>query len=292
LNIENYQLQISNTEPSKRIRVHFSIDNFQCSFFNVLIFALIALCSGCIGKLPGKPDPGDVPVPAERVLKFDTVFGRNCAGCHGVDGTLGPAPPLNESLFRALVTESELEKVLLQGRKGTQMAPFAHSNGGPLSAAQVSVLVYEIKGVPYRIVTNEKSQSVQPLKPGEKGITPKWGTSPAALRSVPALELPEKPGDAASGARVFIRACAVCHGENGMGVEANGKVRNRINERAFLALMSDQAIRRIIITGRNDLQMPDYASTLGRGDDFKPLTSEEINDLGALLSAWRQGKSK
>ena len=61
-----------------------------------------------------------------------------------------------------------------------------------------------------------------------------------------------------------------------------------INDRAFLALISDQALRRIIITGRHDLGMPNYAQTDGRPDDFKPLTSEEIDELVALLASWRR----
>ena len=52
---------------------------------------------------------------------------------------------------------------------------------------------------------------------------------------------------------------------------------------AFLALISDQASRRIIITGRPDLGMPNYAETDGRPEDFQPLTSAEIDDLVALL---------
>ncbi len=42
-------------------------------------------------------------------------------------------------------------------------------------------------------------------------------------------------------------------------------------------------LRRLIITGRPDLKMPDYAQTDGRDDDFRPLTSDEINDLVGYL---------
>ena len=51
--------------------------------------------------------------------------------------------------------------------------------------------------------------------------------------------------------------------------------------------MSDQALRRIIITGRVDLGMPSYREHRGRADSFAPLTAEEIADLVALLASWR-----
>jgi cytochrome c oxidase cbb3-type subunit 3/ubiquinol-cytochrome c reductase cytochrome c subunit len=64
-----------------------------------------------------------------------------------------------------------------------------------------------------------------------------------------------------------------------------------INNQAFLALISDQALRRTIITGRPDLGMPAYDGKAGRKPDFRALTSAEIDDLVALLRYWRQGGS-
>ncbi len=55
----------------------------------------------------------------------------------------------------------------------------------------------------------------------------------------------------------------------------------------FLDLISDQALRRIIITGRPDLGMPTYHDKDMRPGDFEPLTSAEIDQLVALLSARR-----
>jgi mono/diheme cytochrome c family protein len=95
------------------------------------------------------------------------------------------------------------------------------------------------------------------------------------------------------GARVFARACAGCHGPQGKGSKDGDRSGSRdggaINDPAFLALISDQELRRYAITGRPDLGMPAYDGKEGRGPDFEPLTSVEIDDVVALLAYWRLG---
>ena len=43
-------------------------------------------------------------------------FTARCAGCHGADGKFGPAPPLNDSVFLAIVPDAELRHVISDGR--------------------------------------------------------------------------------------------------------------------------------------------------------------------------------
>ena len=59
-----------------------------------------------------------------------------------------------------------------------------------------------------------------------------------------------------------------------------------INDPAFLALVSEQVLRRFVITGRSDLGMPNCAEGEGR-----PLTAPEINDLVALMMSWKRRSS-
>jgi len=61
-----------------------------------------------------------------------------------------------------------------------------------------------------------------------------------------------------------------------------------IHDAAFLSLISDQALRRYVITGRPDLGMPNYADGENRPEGFKPLTPGAIEDLVALLAHWRK----
>ncbi len=110
-----------------------------------------------------------------------------------------------------------------------------------------------------------------------------WKPSPKDDHAVPAYALPKEKIDHSTaavqrGAQAYERACSGCHGDRGKGDSAGA-----IGDPAFLALLSDQVLRRLIITGRSDLKMPDYAQTDGRDDDFRPLSSDEINDLVAYL---------
>ncbi len=223
------------------------------------------LAVGCTP--PGKPDPANRPIMPDQILDFDRLFAANCAGCHGENGELGPAPPLNDPLFAAIVPDAELERVIRDGRAGTPMPPFASEMGGSLTDAQVKVLA--------------------------EGIKSHWKTEERPAESPPAYELSKSegvqasPGSRERGGEVFARACAGCHGPNGVGIVHEGVVASAINVPAFLALISDQAIRRIIITGRPDLGMPNFAEHDGRPEDFQPLTSAEIDDLVALIADWR-----
>ena len=55
---------------------------------------------------PGKPNPANRPRTAgpNHGLR-PSVSRSNCAGCHGADGKLGPAPPLNDPLFLAIIPD-------------------------------------------------------------------------------------------------------------------------------------------------------------------------------------------
>jgi cytochrome c oxidase cbb3-type subunit 3/ubiquinol-cytochrome c reductase cytochrome c subunit len=208
-------------------------------------------------------------VPPREEREFGALFQKNCAGCHGADGKLGPAPPLNNRLFLALVPGAELKRVIASGRAGTLMPAFAEAEGGSLTAEQVDVLA--------------------------QGIKPRWGPAPPAPAGAPPYLLARaepgsaRSGDREQGAKVFARACASCHGERGTGGASHGKAAaaGAINDRDFLALISDQALRRQVIAGRPDLGMPDYADPTGRPEGYQPLSDQDVTNVTALLASWR-----
>jgi cytochrome c oxidase cbb3-type subunit III len=223
--------------------------------------------AGCGGHFPATPPPR--PVAVEDIVKFEPLYDLHCAGCHGKDGKFGPAPPLNDPLFLAIVSKDDLLRVIAEGRHETLMPAWAKDNGGPLTAAQVKALAEGLKKQKEWIGTAKSDNATPPYRAPDD----------------------QPGGDKEAGAKLFAMACAGCHGEQGHGGE---KRKDKppigpVNDPAFLALLSDQALRRLIITGRSDLHMPGWGPAAGRPKDFKPLTSADVSDLVALLAYWRVG---
>lgn len=214
-------------------------------------FVGLTLLAGC--DWPGQPNVKDKFIPPTEVKDFARLFTKNCAGCHGKDGQLGPAPPLNDAVFLAIVPEEELRKVIAAGRKGTSMPAFAIANGGTLTEAQVQILATGLKAT--------------------------WGKSPPTKTDWPPYLALATKGDAGRGKVVFAKACAMCHGDDGTGTNKVGP----INDRAFLSLASEQMLRRIVITGRADLGMPNCVTGDGR-----PLSAADVDDVTALMLSWKR----
>ncbi len=241
---------------------------------HALVVLACAALVGCSDEFPGKPNPTDRPLPQNEITDFATLFAQNCTGCHGADGELGPAPPLNDPLFLALIPDEALHTVIRDGRPGTPMPAFAAERGGTLSLEQVKIIATGLK-------SHWPADKKEVSDPAVVADAPPYLTSTTSLQLTPAAS--------AQSTALFERACAECHGPNGAGGETGYASGGAINDAAFLALISDQALRRIMITGRHDLGMPNYAATDGRADDFTPLTSDEIDELVALLASWRRG---
>jgi mono/diheme cytochrome c family protein len=254
---------------------------------------LAVLGAGC--EPPGRPRPADRPVPADRVTDFDTLYRTHCAGCHGADGKLGPAPPLNDPLFLAIVPDDQLLRVIREGRtvtpgKKSPMPAFSLGEGAPLSPAQAEAWA-RLKEEAHADPKQQGPLTSAQVEVLAEGIKKRWGPPASPPASVPPYLAPTRAsaGKKEEGARAFARACAGCHGQQGEGIERDGRLRRKINDPAFLALISDQELRRYAITGRPDLGMPPYDGKDGRPPDFQPLTSEEIDGLVQFLACWRPG---
>ncbi len=156
--------------------------------------ALLFICTtGC--DLPGRPKPEGQSRAAQDARSFDVLYRRNCAGCHGRSGELGPAPPLNDKLFRSLISEDDLQRVIAAGRPGTLMPPFAQSSGGQLTAEQVLVLA--------------------------QGIKSHWGTVEPVPAGTPPLRAesggPDRDKSTDAGWKVFARALRFLSRRSGRG---------------------------------------------------------------------------
>ncbi len=180
---------------------------------------LLALTAGCT-HAPGAPKLGvEVPRP-DSITSFATLYGQNCAGCHGDHGRNGAAYELANPDYQGWVDDATLEKIVAGGEPGTSMPAFAKSAGGFLTDEQVHALVTGMRS------SWEKATLLNGAPPYTTALN----------------------GNPAHGMQVYQTACARCH---------QGASRN-ITDPTFLALVNDQTLRTLIIAGRPDLGQPNW----------------------------------
>jgi mono/diheme cytochrome c family protein len=212
--------------------------------------------------MPGKPTRAQESVLPTDVHAFNTLYSANCSGCHGTNGQFGAARPLNDPLYLSLADTAYLVQVTGDGVHDSLMPPFGRKQGGGLTSQQVSDIVNGMHRT-WGNAGDEDSQAAPPLVSSTKG-------------------------NPARGASLFTSHCAACHGKGGTGGQTAGSV----VDSTYLALVSDQALRSVIICGRLDLGMPTWRGTLngspaGERDGLPPLNDRQISDLVAFLASHR-----
>ena len=85
--------------------------------------------------------------------------------------------------------------------------------------------------------------------------------------------------DAQPGEAAYKTFCESCHGPVGRG----GRKASAISDDSFLALVSDQSLRTIVIAGRPELGAPDWRGNL----PGRPMSDQEITDVVAWLASRR-----
>jgi cytochrome c oxidase cbb3-type subunit 3 len=214
-----------------------------------LSMMLLSACSTPPSR-PGK-DSED-PAPSE-ISDFRTLYAENCAACHGTDGRGGAAIALADPVYLAVTDESSMRKIIANGVRGTSMPAFAQSAGGMLTDKQIDVITREIR-----------SHWSRP------GILD--GTNPPSYTAKVA-------GDIQRGEASYRTYCSSCHGPKGQG----GPKGSAITNDSFLALVSDQELRTMVIAGRPELGAPDWR----RNVPGKPMSDQEITDVVAWLASHR-----
>jgi cytochrome c oxidase cbb3-type subunit III len=217
-----------------------------------LLAAVTFAATGC-SSLPGRPGPGPEVIRPDEVLDFNTLYAQNCSACHGAEGKGGAALALVDPVYLALVDDTTLRKVTAEGVPHTTMAGYARSAGGMLTDRQIDVLVQGMRG---------------------------WA-KPDALQgaTLPPYKA-DPPGDAQRGAEAYTTFCVSCHGPAGKG----GEKGSSIVDGSYLALVSDQYLRTIVICGRPELSAPDWQGNI----QGRPMTAQEVSDVVAWLVAQRQ----
>jgi cytochrome c oxidase cbb3-type subunit 3/ubiquinol-cytochrome c reductase cytochrome c subunit len=239
------------------------------TFCALLLVAAGLALAGC-SRAPGRPGPGPEVVRPEEVVDFPTLYRQNCAACHGENGRDGVAFSLANPVYVGVAGEARLREVIAKGVSGKLMPAFAMSAGGVLTDAQVTALAH--------------------------GIVEQWGNPALLAGQTPPTYQSSLTGDANHGPETYRVFCARCHGATGEGGPADGKARptnsdarssrsgwlGSIVDPSYLALISDQNLRSILIAGRPDEAMPDW-----RNDAAQPMTDQQITDILAWLASKR-----
>src|SRR5713101_5156006 len=108
------------------------------------LFLVLVLTMAC-DSLPGKPRIEERWRPPAEVMDFNQLYAQSCSGCHGADGRLGAARPLNDPLYLALVNDETLRQLVAQGVLKTAMPAFGQQQGGNLTDGQINALVDGIR---------------------------------------------------------------------------------------------------------------------------------------------------
>ncbi len=179
----------------------------------------------------------------------EVLFQKKCSVCHGSEGSGGVGIPLNLSDFLKTTSNKYLHQTIRLGRPGRIMPSF-----NQLSDAQVQSLIHFIRS---------------------------W----KADIKIPQYEQANIAGDKLKGKKVFDTICINCHREAGIGGKGTGVTFSRprdaeiiapaIGNPAFLAAASDQMIKKIIMTGREDTPMMP-ASSMG-------LSEKDVNNVVSYL---------
>ena len=212
----------------------------------------MTLLWGC-GPPPGKPRQGSEILPPNEVVKFGTLYAENCSACHGADGRGGAAISLADPVYLSIVNEATMRKVIADGVPGTSMPAFAQSAGGMLTDKQIDVI--------------------------SSGIRSHWSRPEILEGANPPSYAAQSAGDVSRGKAVYETFCESCHGPNGEG----GPKGSAITNKSFLALVSDQGLRTMVIVGRPELGAPDWRGNV----PGKPMSDQEVTDVVAWLASYR-----
>lgn len=211
-----------------------------------------ALLSGC-GSPHGEPRKGSETLAPNEILEFATLYAENCAACHGEEGRGGAAIALADPVYLAIADEVAMRRVIANGVRGTTMPAFAESSGGMLTDKQIDVITSEMRS--------------------------RWSRPGNLDGAKPPSYAAKSAGDAQRGEGVYKTYCESCHGADGRG----GPKGSAITNDSFLALVSDQGLRTIVIAGRPELGAPDWRGNV----PGKAMSDQEVTDVVAWLASRR-----
>jgi cytochrome c oxidase cbb3-type subunit 3/ubiquinol-cytochrome c reductase cytochrome c subunit len=232
--------------------------------------ALLTLGSVGCSHLPGKPGFRSETLRPDQTLGFAVLYKNNCSGCHGDGGSNGAALPLDNPVYLTWAGREHLIQIVANGVPQSAMLAFGRSGGGLLTDEQVEHIV--------------------------DGMIAQWGKPDILNNTNAPAYAPTSKGDAAQGKAAFQTYCARCHGADGQGAApdeasvtpfaAGSKQVGAIGsivDPTYLALITDQGLRDIVVSGLPGEGMPDWREDA----TGKPMTDQNVTDIVAWLASQR-----
>ena len=214
--------------------------------YGILGLAAVFALSSC--EAPGRRVTEEPVIRPSEVTDFRVLYRQNCSGCHGANGQGSLSVEIGSPAYLAIADDATIRRVTEDGTPGTAMPAFGQKAGGFLTEPQIDTLVRGIRNW---------------ANPGKLG-----SEKPPAYTAA-------QSGDPTRGQTVFTAACATCHGPDGRGARA-------IADTSYLALVSDQHLRTMVIIGMPQLGMPDWRN------HSKPLSDSDVADVVAWLASQRE----
>lgn len=183
----------------------------------------------------------------------ERLYGRNCAACHGENGTGGIGVPLALRSFQSSVSDDYLRKTIRHGRPGRVMPAFSQ-----LSDAEIEAIVGHVRS---------------------------WHKGPTTTYSDKRIK-----GDPVHGKKLYGQHCAACHGPNGEGGKGTGVTFSRprdlpimapaLHNPGFLVAAPDAMIKATLMHGREGTPMTSF---LKQG-----LKEKDIDDIVSYVRAFEK----
>ncbi len=165
-----------------------------------------------------------------------TIYGSQCASCHGEQGGGSIGPALNSKQLLSTASDDLLFSLIRTGVPGTAMPAWSQSFGGPLTDEEIRQAVAFVRS----------------WEPDAREIGP---------------DQPEP--DPVRGAEIFDSVCFACHGRQGEGTE----IAPALNDAVRLSTFDDDWYEETITQGRPSRGMPTWGTVLSpaRIDDLVAL---------------------
>ncbi len=193
---------------------------------------------------PGQRTAQEAVIRPSEVADFRLLYEQNCSGCHGANGQGALSVAIGKPVYLAIADDPTIRRVIEEGTAGTAMPAFSQRAGGFLTDAQIDILVRGIRA---------------------------WSRPGDLTDSRPPAYAASLTSNAARGQDVFAKYCSTCHGAGGSGAQP-------VADPPYLALVTDQHLRTVIIAGMPNLGMPDWRGYA------TPLSDADVTDVVAWLA--------